>query len=84
MLNGRKEVIESVQKNASYFIELSSQYICNDTFVYSFDNNIVTCTKDGFDNSVGKCVKGEILLMFGSISLYNFLLLNDEYIWKTL
>ena len=56
--NGRKIPRRSVKTNSTHSTEVSVEYICNSGFVYSLENPIVNCTKDGLKNKVGNCVRG--------------------------
>ena len=56
--NGEKIINRDAAINSTYKTEVSVEYVCNDGFVYSLDNQIVNCTENGFDNKIGKCEKG--------------------------
>ena len=56
--NGIKRVRRTVSVNSTHEIDVSVEYICPRGWIYSLPNPNVTCTGDGFDNEVGKCVKG--------------------------
>ena len=61
--NGRKVLLESVAKNSTYSIEVSVEYICNDSFIWSLDTpKTISCGVDGLDYEIGRCVKGKFTL----------------------
>ena len=58
--NAEKITLWDAPINSTNRAEVSVKYVCNKRFVYSMDNPIVNCTENGFDNKLGKCVKGKI------------------------
>ena len=56
--NAKKQIIKNATINSTDKTEISVKYICNEGYFYTLDNPIVKCTEDGFDNEIGKCVKG--------------------------
>ena len=60
---GRKEVVISVEVNATYSIEVTVRYVCNRWLFYTLQNPTVSCVEGGFDNDFGRCVEGEIVLI---------------------
>ena len=58
--NAKKQSIKNATINSIEQTEVSVKYVCNEGFVYTLDNPIVTCTENGFDNKIGNCVRGRI------------------------
>ena len=58
--NANKTVIDSEFKNETHQVETHVRYDCHSGFVYSLDNSNIRCTDEGFDNEVGRCVKGAL------------------------
>ena len=56
--NAEKIKLRDAPISSTHRAEVSVKYVCNKRFVYSMDNPIVNCTENGFDNKLGKCVKG--------------------------
>ena len=60
--NGRKIVRNSKPINATHSIDVQVEYECDPEFTYDSENPIINCDiESGLDNSVGECVKGELL-----------------------
>ena len=59
--NAKKQSIKNATINSIEQTEVSVKYICNKGYFYTLDNPTVTCTENGFDNKIGKCVRGRIV-----------------------
>ena len=61
--NGVKRLISKAAINLAYQTEVTVKYNCDDGYFYTLDNPTVSCTENGFDNKIGKCVKGNMFLI---------------------
>ena len=53
-----KTVLNSEFKNDTHVVETHVKYECHSGFTYTSDNPEIMCTDNGYDNTIGKCVKG--------------------------
>ena len=61
--NAEKLVIRNAEIGYNHLTEVKVKYICNEGFVYSSNYPIVSCTENGLDHEIGKCVKGRMVLI---------------------
>ena len=60
--------MDTVVRIVSYdkVVTLAAKYFCSEGYIYTRDNNEVTCTDPSRDliEIVGNCVKGNIFILF--------------------
>ena len=59
----KKRLIQNITVNSDQ-TEASVRYVCKNGYFYSLKNQILKCTEKGFGNEIGKCVKGNMFLVF--------------------
>ena len=67
--NAKKLVLRDAEIGSYHLTEVKVEYTCNEGFVYSSKFPIVSCTENGLDHEIGKCVKGRMVLFNLSLTL---------------